>query len=310
MSKAYESVDEMWRGVIIALRNETVRGSRVAPMRELRGWMGKLKHGCDSTFLVNPRRKLSSTYASAELLWYLSRSDNGEALLPYAPSYEHYLDGDKRAFGAYGHRLLKNSEGDDLLELSVGLLRKFNDTRQCVVSIWLPTDLRVAVHGHCKDLPCTCLWQFFDRDGALDMVTYMRSNDTWKGLPYDVYCFTCIQRLLAGTLGLAVGEYTHCVGSLHMYEQNRAAALESLDHYILQGLSNGWDPAGLEDAQEAVDFEASMRKSPEDTSMPSHMYGTLLHDSMACVAAHWGCSLPVRSPALSAAFRHKERNAK
>jgi thymidylate synthase len=60
--------------------------------------------------------------------------------------------------------------------------------------------------------------QFFVRERKLDAVVYMRSNDIYLGLPYDVFVFTMLQELFALELGLELGRYHHMVGSLHLYE--------------------------------------------------------------------------------------------
>jgi len=66
------------------------------------------------------------------------------------------------------------------------------------------------------------------------MLTYMRSNDAFIGLPHDVFAFTMLQELIARTLGVELGEYRHAVGSLHLYERNRREAR--------QYLKEGWQP--------------------------------------------------------------------
>jgi thymidylate synthase len=60
--------------------------------------------------------------------------------------------------------------------------------------------------------------QLFVRDGRIDATVYMRSNDIFLGLPYDLFVFTMLQELFAAELGLDVGRYHHMVGSLHLYE--------------------------------------------------------------------------------------------
>jgi thymidylate synthase len=49
----------------------------------------------------------------------------------------------------------------------------------------------------------------------------MRSNDVYLGLPHDIFSFTMIQEIVASTLGVPLGIYSHFVGSLHVYEHHR-----------------------------------------------------------------------------------------
>ena len=56
------------------------------------------------------------------------------------------------------------------------------------------------------------------------MFTNMRSNDAFIGLPHDVFAFTMLQEIIARALDLEPGTYSHAVGSLHLYKDNRDAA--------------------------------------------------------------------------------------
>ena len=60
----------------------------------------------------------------------------------------------------------------------------------------------------------------------------MRSNDAFKGLPHDVFCFTMLQEIFARTLGVHVGVYKHAVGSLHLYDKDRQKA----NQYLKEGI--------------------------------------------------------------------------
>jgi thymidylate synthase len=97
-----------------------------------------------------------------------------------------------------------------------------------------------------KEIPCTCTLQFLIRNGRLHLVTYMRSNDAYIGLPHDVFAFTMLQEILARTLGVQLGPYKHLVGSLHLYDRNRDAAAQYLregiqGHVLMPRMPNG-DP--------------------------------------------------------------------
>ena len=66
------------------------------------------------------------------------------------------------------------------------------------------------------------------------MITTMRSNDVYLGLPHDVFFFTMLQELVARRLDVELGLYRHIVGSLHLYEHNVEDALEYM--------GEGWQP--------------------------------------------------------------------
>jgi thymidylate synthase len=80
-----------------------------------------------------------------------------------------------------------------------------------------------------KEVPCTTALQFLLREGKLHLIANMRSNDAYIGLPHDVFCFTMLQEMVARILGVELGSYRHSVGSMHLYDKNRAAARRYLD---------------------------------------------------------------------------------
>lgn len=220
-----DSVDSAWQTII---RDLFAYGARNAGdsrdgdvSHELVGYSLKIDASNQQTFLMNPARKLSPSYAAAETLWYMSGTDRIDMLEAYAPSYVKFANKDKRAYGAYGKRVMS------YLNYAVDILLRDWRSRQAVVSIWRPDDLLMV--GRTPDMPCTLTWQFLLRDNKLDMVVNMRSNDVWLGFPYDVFAFTCFQRLVANTLNTRVGIYHHNVGSMHLYARNRDAAGQAID---------------------------------------------------------------------------------
>ena len=60
---------------------------------------------------------------------------------------------------------------------------------------------------------------------------HMRSNDVFRGLPHDLFCFTMLQELIARSVGVELGSYHHMVGSLHMYEEDA----KQLEEFIAEG---------------------------------------------------------------------------
>ncbi len=171
-------------------------------------------------FLENPVRKMSAAYAAAEMLWYLSGTDDASLVKAYAPSYENFLDDGVHAYGAYGKRWKDGEQIKFVWEI----LTQMYTSRQAVMHCWRQGDLKVARGGTSKDVPCTLTLQFLLRDSVLHMITTMRSNDLWLGMPYDVWCFTRLQHVVAAMCDADVGWYQHQVGSLHLYEKHWAKA--------------------------------------------------------------------------------------
>lgn len=117
-----------------------------------------------------------------------------------------------KASGAYGPRTYGQVTN------VIAELRRDPDSRRAVVYVGRETDLWNSQDT--GEMPCTSLWQFFVRDGALEMITYMRSWDLVWGLSYDLPVFTTMQRFIAQQLGLQLGNYQHFAGSAHVYERH------------------------------------------------------------------------------------------
>ncbi|WP_067474367.1 thymidylate synthase [Nocardia amamiensis] len=177
--------------------------------------------------LRNPRRRLvdlpparviNPAFAVAETLWILSGSDD-PWIFRYNRTLSRYSD-DGRLQGAYGPRMRRWRGRIDQLDRVRDILTRDRDSRQAVIQLFDPErDTR----GH-RDVPCTLGYRFFIRHNRLHMHTTMRSQDLWLGFPYDLFAATILQELLAGWLGVALGEYHHFVDSLHLYDKHVTAA--------------------------------------------------------------------------------------
>lgn len=223
-----DTVDDLLRESIARL---LAKGARIAPSK---GACREL-HPVALT-LRNPRARLSRTEARGrvfsalgETCWYLSR-DNDPDFIGYYLSYYRTSDPRATAWGGYGARLF-NADGFDQIGYVVEKLRSSPDSRQAVIQIFDHDD--VAFYQ--GDVPCTCVLQYLVRNGRLDSIAYLRSNDAHRGLPHDLFAFTMLQELIARSVDVEVGTHTQVVGSFHIYDvdQRHAEAF----------LSEGWQSA-------------------------------------------------------------------
>lgn len=181
--------------------------------------------------LKKPRARLSRAEGKGklfsclgELTWYLAGSKDLKFISYYIPNYKKSSDDRKTVYGAYGPRLCGKGRNAQLLNV-INILKARSTTRQAVIQLF---DAKDILKPH-KDIPCTCTLQFIVRGGKLDMLTSMRSNDAFLGLPHDIFAFTMIQEIVANSINCQVGEYKHYVGSLHLYEVHFIQAKSYLD---------------------------------------------------------------------------------
>lgn len=211
----YNNIGTLWAEAVDLLREHGQElDSRVGMTKEVLAYQGTLSDPTNNVLLSTTRR-MSPAYACGEMLWYLSGERNADRILIQAPRYERFLN-DGVAFGAYGERW----DRFDQIGRLVKLLRAQPNTRQAVLACWFGDDIIRAEQADKKDLPCTLNLQFLLRQGRLHLIVTMRSNDVWLGMPYDIFCFTTLQQLVAFRIRVELGTYTHRVGSLHIYERD------------------------------------------------------------------------------------------
>lgn len=180
--------------------------------------------------LLNPRRRLltskarrwSLPLALGEFCWHVSASNEVAVLGYYSSRWHEFADNEGTIRGScYGHRIFQSNGCVSQWDAARSLLRHDPYTRRAVLLMSQPlTESDVSA----KDVACTTSMQFLLRDGRLDALVHMRSNDAFWGLPYDVFLFTMLQEVLAAELNVKIGTYYHSVGSLHLYRRHVQAA--------------------------------------------------------------------------------------
>lgn len=171
----------------------------------------------DPTAVMLPlgvNRKVNARLAAVEALQLVAGTFDADLVRRAAPTYASVLERpNDPTYGTYGPRLRHQ-----LHQVYVEL-RNRPSSRRAVLSIWQEHDL-----FHLGDRPCTLTLQFLVRHDRLELITNMRSQDVWLGVPYDLFMFSQLQLSLARQLEVGVGRLTHHVGSLHLYQRDREAA--------------------------------------------------------------------------------------
>ncbi len=167
--------------------------------------------------LISPNRAMSLRYMVAEWLWIMYGRNDVLTILPFNKNLESFSDDGQSFSGAYGPKV---AEQWSFVRTT---LEKDKDSRQAVMTLWTPRP------RDSRDIPCTIALQFLIRDGRLNLITTMRSNDAWLGLPYDLYTFTQLQMVMASQLGVETGWYQHQTGSMHLYEPHYEVAQKVIE---------------------------------------------------------------------------------
>ena len=217
--------------------------------------IGRTKHLTNMTIVINnprhnvcinPQRNLSLRYLIGEINWYMSGSNRVDDIARYAKMWNDLSDDGETVNSAYGYRMFRQF-GFDQLQYCIEKLRANPYDRQAIIHIKTPSDKPT------KDMPCTCHIQFTCYHGRLEAHTYMRSNDIWLGLPYDVAFFTCLQQIVADSIGLACGKYYHTVGDLHLYEKHWDKKVKYTGDYDMDQRVWNWSDETPESIQNILD---------------------------------------------------------
>lgn len=211
-----EGINDAWLKVI---RNLEESGKESSPrgqkIKELQNVSVVIKDP-KKRILSLPIRKMSLPYAFGEFLWYLSARNDVSMMEYYSKKMKGFSDDGFTLNSAYGYRIFGKHKDlpFDQWKFVVDKLQEDPDSRQAVIHLHTPNNKPT------KDEVCTLSLQFFIREGKLDMVVNMRSNDIIWGFTYDVFNFTSLQELMANELNVEVGTYYHNAASMHIYEKD------------------------------------------------------------------------------------------
>lgn len=170
--------------------------------------------------LANPDGTVNSAYGY--LIWKnKSHGNNFETTLEQHPLYPE--GGVKRAV----------TKKRTPWEWAKDSLVNDRDTRQAILRFSLPEHQWVGN----KDQTCTLHGLFLIRDNKLNLSINMRSNDLTLGLVYDLPWFVSLLYKMKEELkefypNLIIGNYTHFVHSLHIYDRDEKKILQMLGRSI------------------------------------------------------------------------------
>jgi thymidylate synthase len=176
-------------------------------------------HSPRQRWVLTRRYPINPAFAIAEIVWILAGRNDSAFLNYWNSKLPNYAGTGDTYYGAYGFRLRKHF-GLDQLESAYKALQSNPDSRQVVLQIWDPRADSPHEDGtpRAADIPCNLTSLLKIRDGRLEWTQIMRSNDLFRGSPYNFIQFTSLQEILAGWLGVGLGSYTHLSDSLHIYE--------------------------------------------------------------------------------------------
>lgn len=172
----------------------------------------------DYPFSSFAARKFDMGYLKQEFLWYLAADPKNTSILQASKNWNKFRQPSGDWFSCYGQYWFgpHTREGLSGLEWVVGQLSRDRDSRQAIIPMLQPRHL----FDTNPDIVCTSYVNFHIRNGYLNMTVRMRSSDIIWGYGNDLPCFWWLWEMVAISLGVQRGVYTHSSDSLHVYERH------------------------------------------------------------------------------------------
>ncbi len=164
-----------------------------------------------------------------ELLWFLK----GDTNIAYLKEndvriWDEWADADGNLGPVYGKQWRSWAGADgtvvDQIDWLIKEIKRNPDSRRLVVSAWNPADLpKMAL------APCHCLFQFYvtppntqkgETKSKLSCQLYQRSADVFLGVPFNIASYALLNLMVAQVCDLAVGDFVHSFGDVHLYSNH------------------------------------------------------------------------------------------
>jgi len=216
--------DSKWRQIlcdVVTTGNDVIRKDSTRNIKEHISYKFEIEDPRDR-LLYDETESLNIFQCIGHFLWITQGNFNLEAIQYYVPWVDALSSDDYKLIGAYGPRLF-GIEHLNQIEHLLAVLDKDPSKRRAVASVYLP---QFDQHGLAnEEIPCTLNLQYLVRNDKVQSLTYMRSQDALKVLPYDVFIFTMLQEYVQNRLKpkydkFELGKYNHFSGSFHVYHQD------------------------------------------------------------------------------------------
>lgn len=137
----------------------------------------------------------------------------------------------KSLMKAYAYQIRKPIFGyKNQLEYVVETLKKDPNSRRVMIDLWCPEE------SHEMTLTPCCYNTIYNiLDGKLYMQLNIRSSDVALGLPFNIFQFQVLHKLIAHEVGVEPADMIVMISNLHYYDRHEEKLLKQLDSPIVYG---------------------------------------------------------------------------
>ncbi|MGI4937673.1 MAG: thymidylate synthase [Janthinobacterium lividum] len=193
----------------------------------------QFRHDLGKGFPLLTTKKLHFKSIANELIWFLSGKTNVEWLKANGVSIWNEWATEEGELGpVYGKQWTAWPTRDggtiNQIDYVVNTLKTNPDSRRILFHAWNPEYLpdeskspqENAAAGLMALPPCHLLYQFYVANGKLSAQLYIRSSDSFLGLPYNIASLALLTHMLAQQCDLVPHEIIVSLGDLHAYSNH------------------------------------------------------------------------------------------
>ena len=209
--------------------------------RSVFGW--QMRFDLASGFPLLTTKRLHVKSIIHELLWLLRGDTNVRYLRENGVSiWNEWADAEGNLGRVYGAQWCdwRTAEGRSIHQIDevIAQIKRNPDSRRLIVSAWNPGEVEQMALP-----PCHTMFQFFVLGGRLSCQLYQRSADLFLGVPFNIASYALLTMMVAQVCDLAVGDFVHTFGDLHLYANHLEQAREQLGREVRGLPTMGINPA-------------------------------------------------------------------
>lgn len=201
----------------------------------------QMRHDLTKGFPLLTTKKLHFKSIANELIWFLSGDTNTKWLNENGVKiWNEWATEDGSLGPVYGKQWTqwptKDGGSINQIEYVVNQLKNNPNSRRILFHGWnveyLPDEgvspQRNAENGKMALPPCHLLYQFYVANGKLSAQLYIRSSDSFLGLPYNIASLSLLTHMLAQQCDLEAHEIVVSIGDSHIYSNHNEQVEEQL----------------------------------------------------------------------------------
>lgn len=190
----------------------------------------QIRHNLANGFPLLTTKKLHFKSIANELIWFLSGNTNIAWLNEHGVSiWDEWATPEGELGPVYGKQWTawptKDGGSINQIDYVIKTLKTNPNSRRILFHGWNPeylpdeskSPVQNAANGMMALPPCHLLYQFYVANGKLSSQLYIRSSDSFLGLPYNIASLALLTHMLAQQCDLIPHEIVVSIGDLHAY---------------------------------------------------------------------------------------------